>query len=127
MAYSGVASADANPYGNCLNQSSRLADCEISCGILPSSRWNHEMNWMAARALAKSPAAVRANDVQNESRPKNHANPGRYAPFDGPYPATSPRPRNGLSTNPFSTLTRDQSYACCSAASGSRSSMVLAK
>ena len=35
------------------------------------------LNWIAARALAKSPADVSAKDVQKESRPKNHANPGR--------------------------------------------------
>ena len=48
---------------------------------------------MAARAVSKSPAAVSASDVQNESRPKNHAKPGRLPPCESPKPAASALPQ----------------------------------
>src|SRR5690242_19110585 len=119
MMYSGVASADAYGYGYPLNQSTKFAPCEISCGIFPSSRWNLLMNSSAVRVFAKSPSAFSANDVQNESRPKYHANPGRWLSPDVRYPATNPVPKNGFVTIPCSTLTRAQSYAFCSRSSGS--------
>src|ERR1700675_1980096 len=112
MMNSGVPSADAYPYGKFLNQGIRLAVCAISWGIFPSSRWNLLTKLSAVRVFAKSPAAFNANEVHNESRPKNHANPGRALPPEVRYPATNPVPRNGLLTMPCSSLTRDQSYAC---------------
>src|SRR4029077_3236033 len=107
--YSGVASAEAYGYGYPLNQSTKLAPWEISCGILPSSRWNLLMNSSAVRAFEKSPVAFSAKEVQNESRPKNHANPGRWLSPEVRYPATSPVPRKGFVTIPCISLTRAQS------------------
>src|SRR6266480_1147976 len=109
MMYSGVASTEAKGYGKPLNQSTKLAPCEISCGIFPSSRWNLLMNSSVAREFEKSPSAFSANEVQNESRPKNHANPGRWLSPEVRYPATSPVPRKGFVTIPCNKLTRDQS------------------
>src|SRR5204863_470938 len=54
------------------------------------------MNSSAVRVVAKSPSASSASAVQNESRPKNHANPGRWLVPEVRYPATSPVPRCGL-------------------------------
>src|SRR6266705_1954127 len=47
----------------------------------------------AVREFEKSPEALSAKEVQNESRPKNHANPGRWLSPEVRYPATSPVPR----------------------------------
>src|SRR5258708_36911318 len=109
MMNSGVASAEAYGYGYHLNQSTKFAPCEISCGTFPSSRWYLAINSSALRAFEKSPEALRAKEVQNESRPKNQANPGRWLSPEVRYPATSPVPRQGLLTIPRTTLTRDHS------------------
>ena len=91
-----------------MNQSTKLAPWEISCGILPSSRWNLAMNSRAVRVVAKSPMELSAKDVQKESRPKNQAKPGRWLVPDVLYPATKPVPRSGLVTSPWMVLMRDQ-------------------
>src|SRR5260370_4913591 len=108
-----VASAEADGESYPLNQPTKFAPCEISCGTFPSSRWYLAINSTALRAFEKSPEALSATEVQNESRPKNQANPGRWLSPEVRYPATSPVPTQGLITIPWSTLTSDQSYACC--------------
>src|SRR5713226_3753451 len=60
---------------------------------LAVSRWYLLTNSRAVRVLEKSPAALSAKEVQNESRPKNQANPGRWLSPEVRYPATSPVPR----------------------------------
>src|SRR5260370_10270651 len=103
MMNSGVASAEAYGYGYPLNQSTKFAPCEISCGTLPSSRWYLAINSSALRAFEKAPEALSAKEVQNESRPKNQANPARWLSPQGRYPATTPGPRLGLFTIPFTS------------------------
>src|SRR3954447_1231161 len=61
--YSGVASALAHGYGNAVNHGMRDALCEISCGTLPSSRWNLRRKARAVRVVSSGPDASSARDV----------------------------------------------------------------
>src|SRR5438874_1828119 len=68
-----------------------------------------------------------AREVHSESRPKNHANPGRADFPDLPYPATRPLPSSGSSTIPCTMLIRAQSYACCSSGAGTSMEVVWSR
>lgn len=61
--------------------------------------WYFAMNANSSRARSNSPAATSASVATSQSPAKNQAYCGRLSPREGPYPATSPQPSNGLQTH----------------------------
>ena len=105
-----------------MNQGSRPAACEISCAILPSSRWYFAENVSPSRTSPSCPRLLMAKELMGASPPKNQAKPGRKLPAPArPNPATSPQPRSGLQASAWSRFTFDHSRAAFSAGSGVRS------